>query len=336
MLKNPSFYDLKEVSNSGISTYLSELIESVFDDFNKEEFIEEEDEGDTISPLNKIVIASHYNSTFETVSNLSKLSNKSKLKDIFHALTNATEFSDLPVREGEDALLIKLQTKLPIKYSQDDYESPFFKAFILLQAHISRISIPFDLRQDQKSVLTRVLQILNAAIDILSSDGSLNVLLAMDLSQMIVQAVWSSDNPLRQVPRFTNEILARCTQHNVETVYDIMSLEDEERNEILQLPDQELNEVASFVNLYPNIELLYEMKGGVTSNESKFVTVTIDRDEEIESLEVVKNENFPVTKQENWWIVVGDSKTRHLYGIKKVNIQNKPVFRNRVYYPKQR
>lgn len=321
LLKNPSFYDLKEVSNSGISTYLSELIESVFDDFNKEEFIEEEDEGDTISPLNKIVIASHYNSTFETVSNLSKLSNKSKLKDIFHALTNATEFSDLPVREGEDALLIKLQTKLPIKYSQDDYESPFFKAFILLQAHISRISIPFDLRQDQKSVLTRVLQILNAAIDILSSDGSLNVLLAMDLSQMIVQAVWSSDNPLRQVPRFTNEILARCTQHNVETVYDIMSLEDEERNEILQLPDQELNEVASFVNLYPNIELLYEMKGGVTSNESKFVTVTIDRDEEIESLEVVKNENFPVTKQENWWIVVGDSKTRHLYGIKKVNIQ---------------
>lgn len=106
---------------------MSELIESVFDDFNKEEFIEEEDEGDTISPLNKIVIASHYNSTFETVSNLSKLSNKSKLKDIFHALTNATEFSDLPVREGEDALLIKLQTKLPIKYSQDDYESPFSK-----------------------------------------------------------------------------------------------------------------------------------------------------------------------------------------------------------------
>ena len=42
-----------------------------------------------------------------------------------------------------------------------------------------------------------------------------------------------------------------------------MSLEDEERNEILQLPDQELNEVASFVNLYPNIELLYEMKGGL-------------------------------------------------------------------------
>ena len=161
-----------------------------------------------------------------------------------------------------------------------------------MQAHISRISIPFDLRQDQKSVLTRILQILNAAIDILSSDGSLNVLLAMDLSQMIVQAVWSSDNPLRQVPCFTNEILARCTQHNVETVYDIMSLEDEERNEILQLPDQELNEVALFVNLYPNIELLYEMKGGVTSNESKFVTVTIDRDEEIESLEVVKMKIF--------------------------------------------
>lgn len=321
LLKNPSFYDLKEVSNNGISTYLSELIESVFDDFNKEEFIEEEEEGDIISPLNKIVIASHYNSTFETISNLSKLSNKSKLKDIFHALTNATEFSYLPVREDDDALLLKLQTKLPIKYSQDDYESPFFKAFILLQAHISRVSVPLDLKQDQKSVLNRILPILNAAIDLLSSDGSLNVLLAMDLSQMIVQAVWSSDNPLKQVPCFSNEILARCTQHNVETVYDIMSLEDEERDEILQLPDEQLNEVASFVNLYPNIELLYEMKGEVTSNASKFVTVTVERDEEMDSLEVVKNENFPPVKQENWWIVVGDSKTRHLYGIKKVNIQ---------------
>ena len=106
--------------------YLSEVVESVVDDLIKEEFID-----DDLSPLNKAVIASHYGSTYETLAGLGKLTNKSKLKDIFHAIASASEFEVLSMREGEDLVLNKLQNKLPIKYNGNDYESPHFKAFIL-------------------------------------------------------------------------------------------------------------------------------------------------------------------------------------------------------------
>lgn len=301
LLKNPSFYELKEVSSTAVSGYLSDIVESVLEDLDEE----------------KAVIATHYGITYETLSIISKLTNKSKLKDVFHAIASASEFEGLHMRQDEDLTLSKLQNKLPIKYNHE-YDSPHFKAFILLQAHISRLSLPFDLKQDQIIVLDKVLNIVNACVDTLLSNGYLNALLGMDLSQMIVQAVWSSDNPLKQVPHFSKEILSRCIEHKVETVYDIMSLEDEERNEVLQLDDDELNDVAMFVNLYPNVEIKYEISGNVVANESKSITVTIERDEELELLDVIKN--FPGEKEENWWIVIGDSRTRLLYGIRKVVI----------------
>ncbi|KAL6450180.1 BRR2 Pre-mRNA-splicing helicase BRR2 [Candida maltosa Xu316] len=318
LLKNASFYDLKEVSNNAVSEYLSDVIENVLEDLIKEEFVEESEE--TFQPLNKLVITTHYGSTYETITKLGNLTNKSKLKDIFEAVTSASEFGELVMREGEETILTKLQNKLPIKSSGDDYDSPYFKAFILVQAHISRVNLPFDLKQDQQFVLSKILTIINACIDVLSSNGYLNALVAMDLSQMIVQAVWGSDNPLKQIPQFNKEILARCVEHKVETVYDIMSLEDDERDQILQLDDNELNEVAGFVNQFPNVEIKYELTGDVITNESKKLTVIIDRDEEMESLEVVKNSNYPITKEESWWIVIGDSNSRVLFGVKKVNI----------------
>lgn len=314
LLKNPSFYELKEVSSTGVSMYLSEVVESVVDDLIKEEFID-----DDLSPLNKAVIASHYGSTYETLAGLGKLTNKSKLKDIFHAIASASEFEVLSMREGEDLVLNKLQNKLPIKYNGNDYESPHFKAFILLQAHISRVNLLNDLKQDQQMVVKKAINIANACVDTLLSNGYLNALLAMDLSQMIVQAVWSSDNPLKQVPHFTKDVLSRCVEHKVETVYDIMSLEDDERNEVLQMDDEELNDVALFVNLYPNVEIKYELEGDVIANEMKTVKIVIERDEELELLAVVCGE-LPIDKEENWWIVIGESQTRQLYGIKKVTI----------------
>lgn len=122
---------------------------------------------------------------------------------------------------------------------------------------------------------------LNASVDVLSGDGHLSAMLAMDLWQMVSQQVWSFENHLKQVPKFNDAILTRCKEHKIETVYDIMSVDDDERDEVLQLKDDDLNEVAMFVNLYPNVKLSYEALAQGS------ISVLLERDEELDSLDAV-------------------------------------------------
>lgn len=45
----------------------------------------------------------------------------------------------------------------------------------------------------------------------------------------------------------------------VESIFDIMEMEDEDRTGLLQLTDAQMADVARFCNRYPNIELAYEV-----------------------------------------------------------------------------
>lgn len=49
-----------------------------------------------------------------------------------------------------------------------------------------------------------------------------------------------------------------CPQ-GVESIFDIMEMEDEDRTALLQLSDVQMADVARFCNRYPNIELSYEV-----------------------------------------------------------------------------
>lgn len=57
-------------------------------------------------------------------------------------------------------------------------------------------------------VLLDAVRLLQAVVDVISSNGWLKPALeAMELSQMIVQGVWSRDSYLRQIPHFTPEVI---------------------------------------------------------------------------------------------------------------------------------
>ena len=45
----------------------------------------------------------------------------------------------------------------------------------------------------------------------------------------------------------------------MESIFDIMEMEDEERSALLQLSDGQIADVARFCNRYPNIGLSYEV-----------------------------------------------------------------------------
>ena len=81
-----------------------------------------------------------------------------------------------------------------------------------MQAHLTRISLPVELETDTNQILIKSIRLIQACVDVLSSNSWLNpALAAMELCQMITQAVWKKDSYLRQIPHFTHEIIKKMS-----------------------------------------------------------------------------------------------------------------------------
>lgn len=134
------------------------------------------------------------------------LKERTKLKGLLEVVSSSAEFESIPIRRHEDTLLRRIYDRVPVKIDQVDFEAPHFKTFLLLQAHFSRLQLPPDLAADQTLVLEKVLNLLSACVDVMSSNAWLNALGAMDLSQMCVQGMWETDSPLKQIPHFEADV----------------------------------------------------------------------------------------------------------------------------------
>ncbi|KAF2895864.1 hypothetical protein ILUMI_10312 [Ignelater luminosus] len=145
----------------------------------------------------------------------------------------------------------------------------------------------------------------------------------MELAQMVTQAMWSKDSYLKQLPHFNTDIIKRCTDKGVETVFDIMELEDDDRSKLLQLSDSQMADVARFCNRYPNIELSYEVldKDRIHSGSSVHVAVQLEREDEVNGPVIAPF--FPQKREEGWWVVIGDPKSNSLLSIKRLTLQQK-------------
>lgn len=214
LLANPNYYGLTDVSHEGLSAHLSEMVETTLKDLSESKIIDVDEEDDTVTPLNPAMIAAYYNISYITMQTfLLSLSGRTKLKGILEIVTSATEFESIQTRRHEDSLLRRIYERVPVKMAQPSYDSPHFKAFVLLQAHFSRLQLPIDLAKDQDIILSKVLSLLSAIVDILSSDGHINAMNAMEMSQMVVQAMWDRDSPLKQIPNFTPEMIKISNEH---------------------------------------------------------------------------------------------------------------------------
>lgn len=61
----------------------------------------------------------------------------------------------------------------------------------------------------------------------------------------------------------------------MESIFDIMEMEDEERTALLQLSDIQMADVARFCNRYPNIELSYEVADRDSIKRSYIIIVIL-------------------------------------------------------------
>lgn len=326
---NPSFYGLEDVSPDGLSEYLSDLIDSTLKELADAKVIDRDEEDDSIEPLNNAFIATHYAVSFITMQIfVASLSAKTRSRGILDVVTAAAEYETLPVRTHEDKELASIYRRQKYTVAEPNYESPAFKAFTLLQAHMSRTPLSPDLVADRELVLKPVVRLLSAAVDVLSSEGYLNALNAIDLCQRIVQGIQDKDSPLLQIPYFSADIVARCNASNISTVYDFMEIveDDDLRNRLLGFDDEDsrMAAVADFVNKYPNIDITADVvTDEVRASEPARLRVHLTRhdlEDDEEADVAVSAHRFPFPKRENWWIVVGNDDKRQLYGIKSVSI----------------
>jgi pre-mRNA-splicing helicase BRR2 len=137
---------------------------------------------------------------------------------------------------------------------------------------------------------------------------------------------------LKQVPHFNDNIINKLKEiGNVETVFELLDLDDAVRDKVLNpLSPEEISDVALFCNAYPNVELSYDIDlddgSVVVSGESVTVKVKlareVDEDCDNDLLGKVVCPRYPTTtnegKREGWWIIIGDPSKNNLLSIKRI------------------
>lgn len=280
--------------------------------------------------LNLGMIAAYYYINYTTIELFSlSLNSKTKIRGLLEIISSAAEYEDVVVRHREDAVLKALAGRLPNKLtgpnnSNPKFNDPHIKTNLLIQAHLSRIQLSAELQSDTESILGKAIRLIQACVDVLSSNGWLSpAIAAMELAQMATQAMWSKDSYLKQLPHFNADIIKRCQEKGIETVFDIMELEDDDRSKLLLLDDKKMADVARFCNRYPNIEMNFEVldKGSIHSGASVNVAVSLEREDEITGPVIAPF--FPQKREEGWWVVIGDPKNNSLLSIKRLTLQQK-------------
>lgn len=255
------------------------------------------------------------------------------MKHLLEILSLAKEFESLPIRDSDEGQLQAVANYLEYRVDSIDgiYCDPRTKANILLQCHFLRKDLSIDLSLDQKEILEQSLKLVHAMVEMTSTEGWLNLtLLAMELSQMIVQACLIRESQLYQLPYFDQAIVERCKNNGIKDIGDLLEMEDEPRRKLLNMSDKQLEKVAQVSNKIPNYSIVVKgLENGkeeaTVGDEVNLIVEIKDNDDEGEDEEEEDDDDkivyapfYPQQKHEQWWLIVGDEKEKALLGIKRI------------------
>ncbi|XP_036024563.1 activating signal cointegrator 1 complex subunit 3 isoform X1 [Onychomys torridus] len=203
LIMNPSYYSLGDVSQDSMNKFLSHLIEKSLVELELSHCIEVGEDNRSIEPLACGRIASYYYLKHKTVKMFKdRLKPECNTEELLSILSDAEEYTDLPVRHNEDHTNSELAKCLPIELNPHSFDSPHTKAHLLLQAHLSRAMLPCpDYDTDTKTVLDQALRVCQAMLDVAASQGWLVTALNIThLVQMVIQGRWLKDSSLLTIP----------------------------------------------------------------------------------------------------------------------------------------
>ncbi|XP_041983109.1 activating signal cointegrator 1 complex subunit 3 isoform X1 [Aricia agestis] len=215
LLKNPSYYNLESLEPQDVNYYLSNLVQSSLDALVNANCLEIEEDERTIHATWMGRIASYYYLSHRTMAHFAaNLHYNLDTDTLLRVLSDADEYATLPVRHNEDVLNGELSQLCRLPVDSLSLDSSNVKAFLLLQAHMTRLPLPnTDYLTDTKSVLDQTIRIIQAMIDTSAENGWLSVCLSCQmLMQSLVQARWPTDSPLTTLPHIDSQHLCIFTQ----------------------------------------------------------------------------------------------------------------------------
>ncbi|ROW16805.1 hypothetical protein VPNG_01737 [Cytospora leucostoma] len=321
--KNPSYYGLEisaEEHNSIAAQqlandYMIEMVEKSLNELAESKCVELYPNGDVDpTPMGKIM--SYYYLSHKTIRYLVKHAKpQASFLNVLTWMCNATEYDELPVRHNEDLINAELSRNLTFPGTSFGLPmwDPHVKAFLLLQAHMSRIGLPItDYVGDQTSVLDQAIRIIQASIDILTELGYLaSVLQMISLLQSIKSARWPTEPPLSILPTVDPE-----KTKNTTTLQQLSALNQGQVSKLardLHIPQSQQQRFLKAASILPNINVAVE---GVTAQS---MTVVLKRLNPVVEREArIYAPKFPKPQSEGWFVIVGDLAKDEVYALKRV------------------
>lgn len=344
--KNPNYYGLQGLSHIEISNHLSEIVDSALSELEDSKCVAAEgDEDVALGALNLGIIAAHFYIRHATVELFaSSITPNTKLGGLLNILSLASELGDIPVRIGEEDVLKRISQDLPLSMNDGDslsFSSPHIKVHILLQAHMNRRSLPAQLRNDQAQLLPTAVRLLRSMVDVISSAGWLKpAIIAVELSQMLIQGVWVSDPNVMQLPHIDKEIATSLKRdHDISEISELLDafldMEPNGRIGALQrLSRKEISEISSACQNFPDLQnpkivSIHESEDNDGEGLTR-VVVQIERnqedaeevaDQKRKTVPLVTAPLYPTIKEEGWWVIVGDWENNSLLTLKYVSLK---------------
>lgn len=223
LLQNPAYYDLDHLEPAMVNHYLTSLIQRSLSILETSWCVELDRELDgQVEPTSLGRIASYYYLSYRTLKLFrERLTATSTLEELISVMSDAHEYSELPVRHNEDILNGELAKSCRLPVNPHSLDSSHTKAHLLFQAHFSRLDLPCaDYNTDTKSVLDQSIRILQAMMDVSAESGWLATTLRIQqLIQMVVQAIWIDDPSVLVLPHFEPIILPVLLQQSEDLLH---------------------------------------------------------------------------------------------------------------------
>ena len=320
--KNPSYYGL-EISAEGHNTtaaqqaannFMMDMVDNSLRELADSKCVEVFPNGDVDpTPLGKIM--SYYYLSHKTIRHLAKKAKAGALfVDVLTWMSRAAEYDELPVRHNEDLINAELSRALPFPATAFGLPmwDPHIKAFLLLQAHMSRVQLPItDYVGDQTSVLDQAVRIIQASIDVMAELGFLSSARQLiSLLQSIKSARWPTEPALSILPGVDIKISSKLSLQDIPARYKSPAQLQKLARELSVAPTDRFIKAAAHIPLV-------EIKADSVSMSE--LTLSLRRVNPLSDKEArIYAPRFPKPQTEGWFILVGDVEKDELVAIKRL------------------
>ena len=236
----------------------------------------------------------------------------------------ASEFDDLPVRHNEDLINAELAKNLPLGTAglMDDLPiwDPHVKAFLLLQAFMSRIELPIsDYVGDCNSVLDQSIRIIQAGIDLMAELGrSLAIRHLVHLLQCIKSARWPQDYPLSILPAVSESLEDGVAAQAPKDLVELSNMPATKSGmvlEVLGVPIAQRSACSKAIGALPQIALRVS-----DLHSSHFVVEILRRNALSNTNGYIYAPKFPKPQTEGYFVLVStNGPAEELFAIKRAS-----------------